>query len=115
MVAVVTVKINLSILLSIFTRQQTLCQRSLLLIYPLSFLDSDKKRSRMKKLILLVALPFISLTLIAEEDLIAKLDPDNDGRISIGEAAQEPSLMAMFAELDTNKDGYLSPTELENT
>jgi Ca2+-binding EF-hand superfamily protein len=68
----------------------------------------------MKKLIPLVALTFASMALIAEEDLLAKLDSDNDGRISIEEAAEDASLSAMFAELDTNKDGYLSPIELEN-
>jgi Ca2+-binding EF-hand superfamily protein len=68
----------------------------------------------MKYLIPLVALSLVSLALIAEEDLIAKLDSDNDGRISIEEAAENASLSAMFAELDINKDGYLSPKELEN-
>ena len=68
----------------------------------------------MKKLIPLVALTFASMALIAEEDLIAKLDADKDGRISIEEAAKDVALTTMFAELDTNKDGYLSPTELEN-
>lgn len=68
----------------------------------------------MKKLIPLVALMFASMALIAQEDLMAKLDSDNDGRISIEEAAEDTSLLAMFAELDTNKDGYLSPSELEN-
>jgi len=68
----------------------------------------------MKKLILLVVLSLISLALIAEEDLLAKLDSDNDGRISIEEAVEDASLSAMFAELDNNKDGYLSPKELEN-
>lgn len=68
----------------------------------------------MKKLIPLIALMFASMALIAEEDLIAKLDLDNDGRISIEEAAEDASLAAMFSELDTNKDGYLSASELEN-
>lgn len=68
----------------------------------------------MKYLIPLFALSLVSLALIAEEDLIAKLDSDNDGRISIEEAAEDASLSAMFAELDINKDGYLSPKELEN-
>ncbi|MFT6990018.1 MAG: Ca2+-binding EF-hand superfamily protein [Paraglaciecola sp.] len=54
------------------------------------------------------------MALIAEEDLIAKLDSDYDGRISIEEAADDASLSAMFAEIDTNKDGYLTPSELEN-
>jgi hypothetical protein len=68
----------------------------------------------MKKLILLAVLSLISLALIAEEDLLAKLDSDKDGRISIEEAVEDASLSAMFAELDNNKDGYLSPKELEN-
>jgi Ca2+-binding EF-hand superfamily protein len=67
----------------------------------------------MKKLIVLVALSLISLALIADEDLLAKLDSDNDGRISIKEAAEDVSLAAMFSELDTNKDGYLSISELD--
>ena len=52
------------------------------------------------------------MALVAEEDLIAKLDLDNDGRISIEEAAVDASLSAMFAELDTNKDVYLTAQEL---
>ena len=68
----------------------------------------------MKKLIPLIALTFASMALIAGEDLIAKLDSDNDGRISIEEAAQDASLAAVFSELDTNKDGYLSSSELES-
>jgi hypothetical protein len=68
----------------------------------------------MKKLIPLIALTFASMALIAEEDLIAKLDLDNDGRISIEEAAEDASLAAVFSELDTNKDVYLSASELEN-
>ena len=67
----------------------------------------------MKKLIPLVVLSLASMALIAEEDLIAKFDSDNDGRISIEEAAEDTSLSAKFAELDTNKDDYLSPSELE--
>ena len=67
----------------------------------------------MKKLIPLVVLSLASMALIAEEDLIAKFDSDNDGRISIEEAAEDTSLSAKFAELNTNKDDYLSPSELE--
>ena len=44
---------------------------------------------------------------------MAKLDTDNDGRISVQEAASDASLSAVFTELDVNKDGYLSPSELE--
>lgn len=69
----------------------------------------------MKKLIPLIALTLASMALLAEEDLIAKLDSDNDGRINIEEALKDTSLLVMFAELDSNNDGYLSPSELENT
>jgi Ca2+-binding EF-hand superfamily protein len=93
---------------------QTVSQSSLLFIKHLSFLDTDKRSQSMKKLILLVAITFASMALNAEEDLVAKLDSDNDGRIRIGEAAEDASLSAMFTELDTNKDGYLSPNELQN-
>ena len=48
----------------------------------------------MKKLIPLVVLSLASMALIAEEDLIAKFDSDNDGRISIEEAAEDTSLSA---------------------
>jgi Ca2+-binding EF-hand superfamily protein len=68
----------------------------------------------MKKFIAFVALSTISLALIADENLLAKLDSDNDGQISIEEAAADVSLAAMFSELDTNKDGYLSISELDN-
>ena len=68
----------------------------------------------MKKLIPLVVLTFASIVVFADEDLIAKLDTDNDGLISIEEAAEDASLSSMFAELDTNKDGYLSPVELDS-
>lgn len=67
----------------------------------------------MKNAIPLVTLLLVSLVLIAEEDLLAKLDSDNDGLINIEEAAEDASLSAIFAELDTNKDGYLSPRELK--
>ena len=73
-----------------------------------------RKIQAMKKLIALLALSLISLALIADENLIAKLDSDNNGRISIKEAAEDVSLAAMFSELDTNKDGYLSISELDN-
>jgi hypothetical protein len=73
-----------------------------------------RKIQAMKKLIALVALSLISLALIADENLIAKLDSDNNGRISIEEAAEDVSLAAMISELGINKDGYLSISELDN-
>tara|TARA_B110000902_G_scaffold168003_1_gene191652 strand:- start:781 stop:1011 length:231 start_codon:yes stop_codon:yes gene_type:complete len=73
-----------------------------------------RKIQAMKKLIALLALSLISLALIADENLIAKLDSDNNGRISIEEAAEDVSLAAMISELGINKDGYLSISELDN-
>lgn len=65
----------------------------------------------MKKTILLSAFILAAGTAYAQ-DILVKLDQDIDGRISIEEAASEPELSAMFAELDVNKDGYLTPSEL---
>jgi Ca2+-binding EF-hand superfamily protein len=67
----------------------------------------------MKKLITIGALLLASSAVFADEDLLATLDTDNDARISVEEAAADASLTAVFAEMDVNKDGYLTPSELE--
>ncbi|MFT4938724.1 MAG: Ca2+-binding EF-hand superfamily protein [Paraglaciecola sp.] len=67
----------------------------------------------MKKLIAIGSLILASTAVLADEDVLAKLDTDNDGRISIEEAASDAPLSAVFAELDANNDGYLTPSELE--
>ncbi len=66
----------------------------------------------MKKLIIITAGLFIVTSVIAQEDKLSMLDTDNDGRISVEEAANDAALSATFAQLDTNKDGYLTPSEL---
>lgn len=69
----------------------------------------------MKKLIMLSAFILAAGSAgsaFAQEDELAMLDTDTDGRISVEEAASDPSLSAVFAELDVNKDGYLTPSEL---
>lgn len=66
----------------------------------------------MKKTVLLSALILASATAFAQEDKLAVLDIDTDGRISVEEAASDPALSAVFAKLDINKDGYLTPSEL---
>lgn len=66
----------------------------------------------MKKTILFSALVLAAGTAFAQEDKLAVLDTDTDGRISVEEAASDPALSAVFAELDVNKDGYLTPSEL---
>ncbi|GAB5380571.1 MAG: hypothetical protein Alis3KO_19020 [Aliiglaciecola sp.] len=66
----------------------------------------------MKKTILFSALVLAAGSVFAQEDKLAVLDTDTDGRISVEEAASDPALSAVFAELDVNKDGYLTPSEL---
>lgn len=67
----------------------------------------------MKKLIAITSLIFAATVALAIEDVMATLDTDNDGRISVEEASADASLSAVFAELDIDKDGYLSPSELQ--
>lgn len=43
----------------------------------------------------------------------AKLDTDGDKRISRAEAAARPGLAKHFDDIDSNRDGYLSPEELQ--
>ena len=67
----------------------------------------------MKKAIILTALILDAGSAYAQDDdTLAMLDTDVDGRISVEEAASDPGLSALFAELDVNKDGYLTPSEL---
>ena len=66
----------------------------------------------MKKTVLISALLLASSSVIGQEDKMAVLDADKDGRISVEEAAADPEISAVFAELDTNKDGYLTASEL---
>lgn len=68
----------------------------------------------MKKIIAISALILASTAVLAGDDLMTKLDTDNDGRISVEEASADASLSATFTEHDTNKDGYLSASELED-
>jgi Ca2+-binding EF-hand superfamily protein len=44
--------------------------------------------------------------------ILDKLDRDRDGRISQAEAEAGPRLKPHFAEVDADKDGYLSKEEL---
>lgn len=68
----------------------------------------------MKRYVFITALLLIGATAFAQEDKVAMLDTDSDGRISVEEAASDPALSAVFAELDTNKDGYLTQSELSD-
>lgn len=71
----------------------------------------------MKKLILLSTLILASGVSFAGEgnDMMAQLDADKDGRISVTEASADATLTAKFGELDADKDGYLTANELANS
>tara|TARA_R110000744_G_scaffold80307_6_gene157653 strand:- start:1195 stop:1401 length:207 start_codon:yes stop_codon:yes gene_type:complete len=68
----------------------------------------------MKKLIVITSLLFASNSVLAQDDIMDALDADNDGRISLEEASSDAALSSVFTELDVNKDGYLSASELES-
>ena len=69
----------------------------------------------MNKLLLASIIIFTSLNVFAESEemTVHPLDTDKDGLISIDEAKVDSTLSAIFAELDINKDGYLSLLELD--
>jgi EF hand len=46
-------------------------------------------------------------------DPFTALDRDQDGRLSLEEARIDTALGRRFAQLDSNKDGFLSPMEFE--
>lgn len=45
---------------------------------------------------------------------VMELDKDKDGKISKAEAAAVPEIAKYFDGLDTNKDGFLDRTEMQN-
>ncbi|HSO06185.1 MAG TPA: hypothetical protein VLW45_03040 [Pelomicrobium sp.] len=49
----------------------------------------------------------------AGADVFRAIDKDGDGMISRAEAQSSPSVHASFDELDTNRDGKLTPRELQ--
>lgn len=49
----------------------------------------------------------------AQVDLIAQMDQDEDGLISIREAVADPNLLAAFGKIDTDGDGKISQAELD--
>ncbi|MCV2884017.1 hypothetical protein OE749_04855 [Aestuariibacter sp. AA17] len=67
----------------------------------------------MKKLSLLTLISVFSMVAIADPVKLTVLDTDKDGKISKQEAADDPTLSSMFAELDKNEDGYLTKDELD--
>lgn len=64
-------------------------------------------------LAILFGLMLASGAVLANEES-ASLDQDQDGLISLEEAAGDQSLAGNFDELDTDDDGYLSSGELDS-
>ena len=51
----------------------------------------------------------------ADIGLIAKLDLDTDGQITIKEAVANPAVLASFGKIDTDGNGKISTIELAKT
>jgi Ca2+-binding EF-hand superfamily protein len=49
----------------------------------------------------------------AQESLMTTLDNDQDGLISLREAAGHKALLENFTKIDSNEDGFISLDELE--
>ncbi|WP_026374481.1 hypothetical protein [Aestuariibacter salexigens] len=62
-----------------------------------------------------VCLQVISAAHANEQDtLLAKLDLDRDGYITLKEASSVPEMLKVFGSIDTNEDGRLSLEELNS-
>ena len=68
---------------------------------------------KMKKLIAASILIFTSVAALAQIDILAALDVDQDGRISVQEATADKEISEAFSALDVDQDGYLTADELE--
>lgn len=58
---------------------------------------------------------FITVSASADIGLIAKLDLDKDGQITIKEAVANPAVLASFGKIDTDGNGKISTIELAKT
>ena len=68
----------------------------------------------MRNVLLLTIVAMVTAVAIAQEDKMATLDVDKDGRISLEEASKDEALAALFADLDKDQDGYLTEKELNS-
>lgn len=66
----------------------------------------------MKKLYLATLTLLISANVLASNFDFNAFDVDQDGLISLEEAKVDSTLSALFTELDSNQDGYLSLAEM---
>ncbi|WJG08121.1 hypothetical protein [Aliiglaciecola sp. LCG003] len=57
----------------------------------------------------------VSIRAMAQSDIIAEMDQDEDGMISIREAVANPTLLASFGKIDTDGDGKISHQELSQS
>jgi Ca2+-binding EF-hand superfamily protein len=57
----------------------------------------------------------ISANANAQESLMATLDSDQDGLISLREAAGHQALLENFNSIDSNEDGYINLDELDTS
>jgi hypothetical protein len=55
---------------------------------------------------------FMSVSAMADSDIIEKLDLDKDGQITIKEAVANPAVLASFGKIDTDGNGKISPIEM---
>ena len=56
----------------------------------------------------------LSASAKAQDDIIQKLDQDQDGKITIKEAVADPVILASFGKIDVNGDGKITKQELDN-
>jgi hypothetical protein len=67
----------------------------------------------MKAIFLLVAALLFILTACAGFSAFSQADRDSDGRVSRGEADGSEDLATVFESADSDRNGFLDPTEFE--
>lgn len=65
----------------------------------------------MKKTLIMSLSILAASSVMADENKLTVLDTDHDGLLSIEEASADPELAKAFADLDIDKDGFISQAE----